>query len=365
MLGIPILELLLNPIIMLLLLISAVSLAAMLDRMFFLGRMRFNYDAFLGKMRAFLSQRDVEGATKYSDTFRHPFARICRAGLLHSSLDRAALYNVIDNTIDQEKSNLESHIGTLSTIAFISPLLGLLGTVIGIIQAFAAMAMAGGGSPTEMMSGIAIALLTTAIGIVIAVPAAIMFGVFSGKVDSIEEHLFSGSRDLVLILSEENIMDKRPVKVKRAKWKEEKAEEASAAAGEALTPGINMAMLLILFFMMFAPMMYQSNITVSTPALAKAPTERKEEKKTELKLTLYVAEDGTVFINDEPYGNISNPDDRVRQDEVMHQLLLRSTMRMALISGHSTVFHRDVVDIIDRARQAGAVKIALLKRREK
>ncbi len=363
LLGIPILQLLLNPIIMALLLVSVVAFAAMLDRGFFLWRMKFNYDGFLGKMRAFLSQGDVEGAIKYTGTARHPFARVCKSGLLYATLDRAAIYNAVDNTIDEEKAKLENHVGTLSTIAFISPLLGLLGTVIGIIQAFASMARAGGGTPTDMMLGIAVALLTTAIGIIIAVPSAIMFGMFSGNVDKIESDVYVGSRDLVLVLSEEDIMDRRPVKVRKAERTKERVEGAAAAA-DALTPGINLAMLLILFFMMFAPMMYQSNIAVSTPALAKAQKQKQQQKKTELKLSVYIAKDGTVFINDEPFGKIDNPDDREKQDGLMHQLLLRSTMRMVLLSAHSTVYHRDVVNMIDRAKQAGAVKIALIKRKE-
>ncbi|OYD15155.1 hypothetical protein CH333_06385 [candidate division WOR-3 bacterium JGI_Cruoil_03_44_89] len=364
LLGIPIFELLTNPIIMVLILVSIVSFGAILDRLFILRGLRFDYAGFLGKIRAFLTLGDKEGALKYVDTIDHPFARVCKAGLGNCALRRDALYNTLDNSIEDENKKLENHVGMLSTIAYISPLLGLLGTVIGIIRAFSAMALAGGGTPTVMMLGIAVALLTTAIGIIIAVPAAIMYGFLSGYVDANKDNLVIGSRDLVLILSEENIMDRTPVRVRRTKrgtnW-----EEGTSSAMDAMMPGINVAMLLILFFMMFAPLMYQSNISVSTPALASAQIPQERQKRTEVKLNVYIAKDGTVFINEEPFGKTDNPEDRKRQNDIMHQLLLRSTMRMVLLSAHSTVYHKDVVNMIDRAKQAGAVKIALLKRKEK
>ncbi|MCK4329217.1 MotA/TolQ/ExbB proton channel family protein [candidate division WOR-3 bacterium] len=361
-LGVFIFDLIKNPIIIALAIISIISLGAILDRLVLLLRMRFNYDVFLGRIRDFLSRKDINGAVEYVGSTDHPFARVCKSGLSRANLSRDALYNELDYSISEEKIKLESHVGTLSTIAYISPLLGLLGTVIGIIQAFLAMAAVGGGSPKGMMLGIAVALVTTAIGIIIAVPAAIMYGYFSKDVDSIVDKLFIGSRELLLILSQENIMDKTPTRVRRTRSYEEREDISSTA--EALTPGISVAMLLILFFMMFAPLMYQSNIAVSTPSLARAHTMQKDEKKTEVKLNMYIARDSTVFINEEVFGRIDNPEDRKRQDEIMHQLLLRSPMRIVLISAHTTIYHKDVVDLIDRAKIAGAVKIALLKRKE-
>jgi biopolymer transport protein ExbD len=112
--------------------------------------------------------------------------------------------------------------------------------------------------------------------------------------------------------------------------------------------------------MIFVPNMYQSHFTVSTPALKKTKEEKKEEqKKTELKLNIYLGCEGEVYINNELM-----PADTGQQNELMRQLLLRSLKRLCVISACEDLYHYKVVDIMDRARQAGAERICLLKRRK-
>jgi biopolymer transport protein ExbB len=78
---------------------------------------------------------------------------------------------------------LERYLNTLGTIAAISPLLGLLGTVTGMIRTFEAITVAGVGNPAAMASGIAEALITTAAGLIIAIPALVAYRYLRGRVD--------------------------------------------------------------------------------------------------------------------------------------------------------------------------------------
>jgi len=80
---------------------------------------------------------------------------------------------------------LERYLNTLGTIAAISPLLGLLGTVTGMIRTFRAITTAGIGNPTAMASGIAEALLTTAAGLMVAIPALFIYRYLRGRVDAL------------------------------------------------------------------------------------------------------------------------------------------------------------------------------------
>ena len=79
--------------------------------------------------------------------------------------------------------DLERYLGALSTIAAISPLLGLLGTVTGMIRTFKAITVAGVGNPAAMAGGIAEALITTAAGLIIAIPALVAYRYLRGRVD--------------------------------------------------------------------------------------------------------------------------------------------------------------------------------------
>ena len=80
---------------------------------------------------------------------------------------------------------LESHLGILSVVAQVSPLMGLLGTVLGMIQAFEVMASAAGGAkPDELAGGISVALITTAAGLLVAIPVLVMYNTIKGSIEN-------------------------------------------------------------------------------------------------------------------------------------------------------------------------------------
>ena len=91
----------------------------------------------------------------------------------------------IEDTGRQVVHQLERYLNTLGTIAAITPLLGLLGTVIGMIKVFTAITAHGVGNPTILAGGISEALITTAAGLSVAIPALIFFRYFRGKVDAL------------------------------------------------------------------------------------------------------------------------------------------------------------------------------------
>ncbi len=112
-----------------------------------------------------------------------PLGRILAAGLLNRMHSREVMKESIEETGRQVVHELEHYLNTLGTIASISPLLGLLGTVIGMIEVFSAIVGAGVGNPAELAGGISKALITTATGLSVAIPAIIAHRYFSGLVD--------------------------------------------------------------------------------------------------------------------------------------------------------------------------------------
>ncbi len=111
-----------------------------------------------------------------------PLGRVLAAGLVNMHHDRAVMKEGIEEVGRHVVHDLERYLNTLGTIASISPLLGLLGTVSGIIKAFAALGAGGVGDPAALAGGIAEALITTAAGLSVAIPALVFYRYFNGRV---------------------------------------------------------------------------------------------------------------------------------------------------------------------------------------
>ncbi len=111
-----------------------------------------------------------------------PLGAILAAGLMNRNASREIMKESIEDTGRHVVHELERYINTLGTIAAISPLLGLLGTVIGMIKVFSAITTQGVGNPAALAGGISEALITTAAGMVVAIPTLMFYRYFRGKV---------------------------------------------------------------------------------------------------------------------------------------------------------------------------------------
>jgi biopolymer transport protein ExbB len=112
-----------------------------------------------------------------------PLGRILAAGLINMRHEREVMKEAIEETGRQVVLELERFLNTLGTIASITPLLGLLGTVIGMIKVFTAITAQGVGNPTVLAGGISEALITTATGLAVAIPSLMFYRYFRGKVN--------------------------------------------------------------------------------------------------------------------------------------------------------------------------------------
>lgn len=134
-----------------------------------------------------LDEAHIEALAKSS-----PLGRVLAAGLVNRNHPREIMKEAIEDVGRQVVHELERYLNTLGTIASVTPLLGLLGTVIGMIKVFAAITTHGVGNPGVLAGGISEALITTAAGLSVAIPSLIFYRYFRGKID-----------ELVLIMEEE------------------------------------------------------------------------------------------------------------------------------------------------------------------
>jgi biopolymer transport protein ExbB len=125
-----------------------------------------------------LNERHVDALSGSS-----PLGRVLAAGLANRDQGREIMKEAIEDTGRHVVHELERFLGTLGTIAAITPLLGLLGTVTGMIQAFEAIAAEGVGDPKVLSGGIGTALITTAAGLIVAIPALVAYRYLRGVVD--------------------------------------------------------------------------------------------------------------------------------------------------------------------------------------
>jgi biopolymer transport protein ExbB len=114
-----------------------------------------------------------------------PLGRILAAGLINLKHERAVMKESIEEVGRHVVHEMERYLTTLGTIAAASPLMGLLGTVTGMIKAFSAISTEGVASPTVVSGGIAEALITTAAGLIVAIPALMFYRYLRGRIDSL------------------------------------------------------------------------------------------------------------------------------------------------------------------------------------
>jgi len=185
----------------LLLVFSVIALAVILERLWSYGRLNIDEKALLERVQAELKRGNIKEASFICKSVNHPLGEILDVGIKNKDLPREDISDLLNGALIETKSYLERKNSVLSTISFISPLLGLLGTVMGIIRAFHDLSVSGSGGPSVVMAGVAEALVSTAIGIIVAIPAAIFYNYFMNKVKTILTRIESNAIRFLAFLS--------------------------------------------------------------------------------------------------------------------------------------------------------------------
>ncbi len=136
-----------------------------------------------------------------------PLGRVLAAGLMNRHYSREVMKESIEEAGRHVVLELERYLNTLGTIASISPLLGLLGTVLGMIKIFTAISAVGVGSPTEMAGGLSEALITTVTGLVVAIPSLMFYRHFQRRVDELVSTMEQEAIKMVEILHGERVKE--------------------------------------------------------------------------------------------------------------------------------------------------------------
>lgn len=166
-----------------LLLLSVIALVFIIERLWTLSRARINVKSLMGSIIRQLREEGIQSALEVCQRTRGPIAAILHSGLLRADKGPDAVEKAIETAGTIEMSFLERGLVALATISNVAPLLGFLGTVSGMISAFAAIAAAEQVSAKLVAKGIQEALITTATGLIIAVPVTIAHNFFVSQID--------------------------------------------------------------------------------------------------------------------------------------------------------------------------------------
>jgi len=191
-----------GPIMWPLLLLSILGVTVAVWRWMALRAATQNIGPFLSSLRERLLSGDVEGAIQACDQHPSPVSNIVRAGLVKFGRTKDEVELSLQDASAHELATLERGLPVLATVAMIAPLLGFLGTVTGMINSFDALAAVGLNNPAAVASGISQALITTAAGLMIAIPVQMAYNYFLTRVNGTVRNMESAANLVLDAMSE-------------------------------------------------------------------------------------------------------------------------------------------------------------------
>lgn len=184
---------------------SLIAITIFFERMFFLKSIKTKTKRFVLRVKNLVKKGSIELAISACRKSPTPISEIMLAGLMKFGRGRDEMKEAIEDSANQEIPVLERNLSILSTIGNITPLLGLLGTVFGMVKAFNVIAVMGVGKPEALAGGISEALLTTAFGLSIAIPTIVVYNYLSHRVDKLIREMEINCVDLIDLLTYQEI----------------------------------------------------------------------------------------------------------------------------------------------------------------
>ncbi len=181
---------------------SVLAVAIIIERFINLRESKVIPDDFFNRIKGLLLEGHINEVLSICSKSNKPIAKIIEAGIMKYYFGRDEIKEAIEDAGRHEIAYLEKYLNILSTIAAVAPLMGLLGTVWGMIKVFNVISMEGVGQADKLAGGISEALITTAAGLVVAIITLIFHNIFSERADRLILKMEKSSMELTEILSQ-------------------------------------------------------------------------------------------------------------------------------------------------------------------
>ena len=198
---------------------SVLMLGIAIERIYNLRRKNVINSDFLQNVRDQWDWKDIQKTLQLCNSYDNSLSRILKVGLLRVGGKLDEIERAIEGAGQHEASLMNSNLRVLGAVANITPMMGLLGTVFGMIKAFNVISLSGTGNPGLVASGISEALITTAAGMVVGIPALALYHYFRGKIDRYVFEMEEVSFQLIEELSYDGIRKAKPERSPREKPK--------------------------------------------------------------------------------------------------------------------------------------------------
>ena len=193
---------------------SIIAIAIVIERFWTLNAARIAPRNALAELWSKLRLNQLDAEQLRELRMSSPLGQILAAGLVNARSGRAVMIESIEQAASHVVHDRERYLSTLGTIAAISPLLGLLGTVFGMIEVFSEIMLVGTGNANVLAGGISTALITTAAGLSVGIPSLMFYRMFLRRVEGLVVELERESIKLVDALHSNRTVELRTVEVK-------------------------------------------------------------------------------------------------------------------------------------------------------
>ena len=196
-----------SPIFIVLIGLSVVTLAAAMERLHYFWKRNGQADEALDRAAREIRRGDRKEAKRICDSCRHPFGAVAGSIIENEGLDSEKTEEQLQVSLSQQRLLLENNLGILGTMAAIAPLVGLLGTVWGVMDAFAGMAASGNAALSAVAPGISGALLTTIVGLLVALPSMIGYNLLSSKIRSLSVQMDNFAQEYISAIQNSYVIE--------------------------------------------------------------------------------------------------------------------------------------------------------------
>ena len=178
--------------------LSVIAVYIFCERYLLIRKYAKNNDTFMDKIRDCMFADNMRGAITLCQEENTPMSRMLVKGILHHQLPVSELRAVIESNANLEVSGMEKGLTTLATCAGMAPMIGFLGTVVGMVQAFYDMALAGNNINITLLSrGIYTAMITTVAGLIVGIVAYFAYNALTSRIDKVVNNMESTSAEFM------------------------------------------------------------------------------------------------------------------------------------------------------------------------
>ena len=182
---------------------SIIGLAIVINRINYFRSLKIDLDAFIDRIHFLVRKNEIEQAVKECEVVKHPVSTVLRAGLENIQKDRVGIERAMERKGVLEMVEAEKYMLLLVIIIGVEPMLGFLGTIVGLIQSFMAWEKLAGSVTVDFLAaGIYQAMITTAGGLIVSIPYYIIYHVMVGKINKLAGQLNHQGEELLDLIQE-------------------------------------------------------------------------------------------------------------------------------------------------------------------